>query len=355
MSLPYRFAAVSACAFLFLGRAVPQQQEVPTISVTRTEVLVPVTVTDDKGKFVTDLTARDFRILDEGKPQRIEFFSHAERQPIVVGFLLDLSNSNRIHWKRFQEAAKELVWNLLPGDKRYSGYLITYSNDAQVAVNTTWDADKITSRIDKLKPGGGAALFDAIYKACTTRELVKGEPYEPRRIIIVIGDGHDTASSKTLNQVIELAQRSQATIYGVSTMAFGFANEDRGTLERLAEETGGHVEYPLNEKLYKDTSGYLSNPQDAGNYALTVGTGAYEAAILKGIIDAIAGVSGEITTQYVLRYVPDLDPEEKPKSFRKIKVEIPALPNVKLHHRPGYWAVAAPGSAAAASAPSAKQ
>src|SRR6516164_6501940 len=199
MSLLYRFAAASACAFLLSGPAVTQQQtqapkpETPTISVTRTEVLVPVTVKDDRGKFVTDLTAKDFRILDEGHPQRIEFFSHAERQPIVVGFLLDLSNANKIHWKRFQDATKELVWNLLPGDKRYSGYLITYSNDAQVAVNTTWDADKITSRIDKVKTGGGAALYDAIYKACTTRELVKGEPYEPRRIIIVIGDGNDNA------------------------------------------------------------------------------------------------------------------------------------------------------------------
>src|SRR5512133_2252378 len=288
MSSLHRCAAVSICALIFAGAAIPQQkpQETPTFTVGRPEVIVPVTVTDDRGKFVTDLQAKDFRILDEGKPQRIEFFSHAERQPIVVGFLLDLSNSNAIHWKRFQDAAKELVWNLLPGDKRYSGYLITYSNDAQVAVNTTWDADKITSRIDKLKPGGGAALFDAIHKACTTRELVKGEPYEPRRIIIVIGDGHDTASSKTLHQVVELAQRNQATIYGVSTMAFGFGNEDKDTLERLATETGGHVEYPLNE-LYKKTTGYLSNPQDAGNYAMTVGTGAYEAEVLSGIIKAI--------------------------------------------------------------------
>jgi hypothetical protein len=358
MSLLYRFAAASACAFLLSGPAVTQQApkpEGPTISVTRTEVLVPVTVTDDRGKFVTDLTAKDFRILDEGHPQKIEFFSHAERQPIVVGFLLDLSNANKIHWKRFQDATKELVWNLLPGDKRYSGYLITYSNDAQIAVNTTWDADKITSRIDKVKPGGGAALYDALYKACTTRELVKGEPFEPRRIIIVIGDGNDNASSKTLNQVIELAQRSQATIYGVSTMAFGFANESKDNLERLANETGGHVEYPLNENLYKDTAGYLSNPQDAGNYALTVGTGAYEAAILKRIIEAVAGVSGEITTQYVLRYVPDLDPDEKPRAFRRIKVDIPALPNVKLHHRPGYWAGPPPGTPAPATAGSSGQ
>jgi Ca-activated chloride channel homolog len=358
MSLLYRFAAISACAFLLSAPAVPQQKTPPAqpaqqqpgtvFSSTSTEVIVPVTVTDDRGKFVTDLQAKDFRILDEGKPQKIEFFSHAERQPIVVGFLLDTSNSNRVHWKRFQEAAKDLVWNLLPGEKKYSGYLITYSNDAEVAVNTTSDAEKITAKIDKLKPGGGAALYDAIYKACTTRELVKGEPYEPRRIIIIIGDGHNSAGGRTLDQVIELAQRNLVTIYGMSTMAFGFANEDKDNLERLANETGGHVEYPLNANLYKNTSGYLSNPQDAGNYALTVGTGAYDAEILRGITDAVAGVSGEITTQYVLRYVPDVDPEARTKVFRKIKVDIPGLPNVKLHHRPGYFPNGVPGAASPA-------
>lgn len=357
MSLLHRFAAVSACAILTSGLAIPQQQpqpakppatqgQLPTFTSTSTEVIVPVTVTDDRGKFVTDLKAADFRILDEGKPQRIEFFSHAEKQPIVVGFLLDTSNANKIHWKRFLEAAKDLVWNLLPGDKKYSGYLITYSNEAEIAVNTTSDPEKITARMDKLKPGGGAALYDAVYKACVTRNLVKGEPYDPRRIIIVIGDGHDNASSKTLNEVIEVAQRTQTTIYGISTMAFGFANDDRENLERLASDTGGHVEYPLNENLYKSTSGYLSNPQDAGNYALVVGTGAYEAEVLKRITDSIAGISGEITTQYVLRYVPDVDPEVKARPFRRIRVVIPDLPNVKLHHRPGYWPNGAPGAVA---------
>jgi Ca-activated chloride channel homolog len=359
MSLFHRFAAVTVCACLSAALAIPQQQPPkapanpqqdttqPLIRTTTTEVIVPVTVTDEKGKFVTDLKATDFRILDEGKPQKIEFFSHAEKQPIVVGFLLDTSNANKIHWKRFLEAAKDLVWNLLPGDKKYSGYLITYSNEAEIAVNTTSDPEKITARMDKLKPGGGAALYDAVYKACTTRDLVKGEPYDPRRIIIVIGDGHNSAGTKTLNEVVELAQRSQATIYGISTMAFGFANEDKDTLERLATETGGHVEYPLNANVYKNTSGYLSNPQDAGNYALVVGTGAYEAEILRGITDSIASISGEITTQYVLRYVPDTDPDEKTRPFRRIKVVIPALPNVKMHYRLGYWPNGVPGGAPA--------
>ena len=287
-----------------------------------TEVIVPVTVTDDKGRFVSNLVKKDFRVLDEGKPQNIEFFSHDEKQPIVVGFLIDLSNNSRIHWKTYQDAILELVWNLLPGDKRYTGYLISYGNTADIAVNTTWDSDKIADKIRKMKPGGGAALYDAIYLACTRRELVKGEPYEPRRVIIVVGDGHDNASKHNLEEVLELAQRNLVTIYAVSTMAFGFSNESQDVLERLTHKTGGHVEYPLNS-LYKDVSGYLSNPSDDGNYALTVGTGGYAAEISNGIIKAVGGIGGEITTQYILRYKPDYDPEVKPKTYRKITVDIP--------------------------------
>ncbi len=339
------FSAVTLCVVLCLP-AVPQaqppqppsQQEQPTTSirVQVNEVIVPVTVTDEKGKFVSNLKAADFRVLDEGRPQRIRFFSHEQKQPIVVGFLVDLSNASKIHWKTYQDAMLELVWNLLPGDPRFSGYLISYSNDAELAVNTTTDSDKLADKIRKMKPGGGAALYDAVYKACTDRSLIKGEPYEPRRIIIVIGDGHDSASKKTLDEVLELAQRNLVTIYAISTQAFGFANEDQSVLEKLAGETGGHVEYPLNN-LYKDVSGYLSNPQDAGNYALTVGTGGYAAEISRGIINSVAGVSGEITTQYVLRYIPDIEPEAKPRVFRHIKVEIPALPNVKIRARNGYY------------------
>ena len=80
--------------------------------------------------------------------------------------------------------------------------------------------------------------------ACTRRDLVKGEPYEPRRVIVVVGDGHDTASKHNLEEVLELAQRNLVTIYAISTMAFGFSNDDQEVLEKLTKKTGGHVEYP---------------------------------------------------------------------------------------------------------------
>ena len=194
-----------------------------------------------------------------------------------------------------------------------------------------------------MKPGGGAALFDAIYLAITRRELVKGEPYEPRRIIVVIGDGHDNSSTHNLEEVLELAQRNLVSIYAVSTMAFGFSNEDQDVLERLTHKTGGHVEYPLN-KPYQDVSGYLSNPSDEGNYALAVGTGRYAAQISNAIIKAVGGIGGEITTQYIIRYTPDVDPDVKARQFRKISVEIPNLPSVKISAREGYFPFGVPAN-----------
>src|SRR5579862_5369992 len=129
----------------------------PTFVTGVQEVIVPVTVTDEKGKFVSDLVQSDFQILDQGKLQNIQYFSRERAQPVVVGILVDLSNNSRTHWKQYQDAAMELANTLLPGDKRYSGYLIGYGSEAELMVNTTQDGEKIMDKIRKLKPGGGSA------------------------------------------------------------------------------------------------------------------------------------------------------------------------------------------------------
>src|SRR5258706_8508403 len=136
-----------------------ERKEIPKsdIKVSVNEVIVPVTVTDDKGKFVSDLDKSDFRIFDGGKEQTIQFFTRERSQPVVVGFLIDLSNASRIHWKNYQESAIELALNLLPGDPKFSGYLIGYGNQAELLVDTTTDSDKIAEKLRKLKPGGGSA------------------------------------------------------------------------------------------------------------------------------------------------------------------------------------------------------
>jgi hypothetical protein len=123
------------------------------------------------------------------------------------------------------------------------------------------------------------------------------------------------------------------TIYGVSTVAFGFNVDGEKNLTRLAEATGGRVVYPL-QGVYSDVSGYLSTPSDEGNYALKVGTGGYASAIMRGVVRAIEATAGEIQTQYILRYTPaDTDVR---KDYRKIRVEV-SLPNVKVRARDGYF------------------
>ncbi len=313
-----------------------------SIKVQVNEVIVPVTVTDEKGKFVSDLDAQDFRIFDEGKEQKIEYFSRERSQPVVVGFLIDLSNSSRIHWKNFQDAAIEMVLNMLPGDPKFSGYLVTYGNEAELAVDTTGDAEPIVEKLRKVKPGGGAALYDAIYMACQKRHIVNGEPYDPRRILIIVGDGHDNASKKSLEEVLEIAQRNLVTIYGMSTVSYGFSNEGDADLIRLAEATGGRVEYPL-DHLYSDVAGYLSTPSDEGNYAIQVGTGGYAGEISRGIFQSVAHIAGEVTTQYILRYIPAVDPSTEAKPYRSIRITV-NLANVKIRARKGYYPQGMPGA-----------
>ena len=299
------------------------------------EVIVPVTVTDEKGRFVSNLEQNNFQVFDQGKEQTIRYFNRERSQPVVVGLLMDLSNNSKSQWKSYQEAAIELMFTLLPGDKKYSGYLIGYSTEAEVMVNTTSDAEPIVEKLRKIKPGGGSSLYDAIYMACTNRNFVNGEPVEPRRVIVVVGDGHDNASKKSLNEVLELAQRNLVTIYGISTTAYGFQTGSENILEKLAEETGGRVEYPL-QNVYKDVSGFLSTPSDEGNFAYKVGTGGYASALSNAIFKSIANVAGEVTTQYILRYIPGASVSDSERTFREINVKV-NLPDVKVRARRGYF------------------
>jgi VWFA-related protein len=305
------------------------------IKVQVNEVIVPVTVTDYKGRYISNLEAKDFKVYDQDREQRIEYFSHDRNQPLVMGFLIDLSNDSRIHWKNYQDAAIDLVLHILPGDKKFSGFLISYANEPELQVNTTIEADKMVEKLSKMKPGGGSSLYDAIYMACMHRQVVEGEPYDPRRVIIVIGDGHDNSSKKSLDEVIEIAQRSMVTIYGLSTVSYGFSNEGDENMQRLTSETGGYVEYPLSNP-YTDVDGYLSHPSDDGNYALAVGSGGYASAVSAGIFRSIAAIVGEVTTQYILIYVPDTGSADT-KQFRKIRVAVPELPTAKVRFRTGYY------------------
>lgn len=306
--------------------------ERPTFTAGVTEVIVPVTVTDENDRFVSNLKKADFEVYDQNIRQTVKFFTAEHNQPVVTGFLMDLSNGMKIRWKNYQETMVEMVLALMPGDPKFQGYLVGYGTEAEVLVNTTADSSKIVEKLNKITPAGGAALYDAVWMACTNRKLVKGEPLEPRRVIVVVGDGHDNASKHTLDEVIEMAQKSQLTVYAISTDAYGFTSADGKNLRRLAEETGGRVESPL-ENTYDNTQGFLSRPAN-DNREFANGTGGFQARILGALFKSITAIAGEITTQYILRYQPSTPGDES--KVHRIDVRV-NLPNVKVRARTTYF------------------
>ena len=298
-------------------------------------VNVPVTVTDASDRFITDLEKKDFTIWEDGKQVEVRYFTRDPKQPVVVGFLLDMSNAARLYFKTYQEAITDLAFNLLPGDNRNKGFLGIYATEADFLVPSTSDAEPIAEKMRKLKPGGGSAMLDAVYQACTRYFAVKGEPMEPKRVLILVGDGHDNSSKVSLEQTLEAAQRAQVVIYAVSTVAYGFHHPEEENLVRLAEETGGRVERPL-QKIHTKVSGYLSTPSDEGNYAYKVGTGQYAAELSGKLYKAILDISGDITHQYVLGYTPPAPFTDS--KFRPIKVAVNLKDvEVKLRARKGYF------------------
>src|SRR5947208_10110972 len=124
--------ALTAALFTSLALAQNAQSPIapqppgPPIRVQVNEVIVPVTVTDDRGRFVSNLDKQDFRIQDEGRDQKIQFFSRDRSQPVVVGFLLDMSNATRIHWKNFLDGAFVMALNIRPGYNTYRCYWFAY-------------------------------------------------------------------------------------------------------------------------------------------------------------------------------------------------------------------------------------
>ncbi len=183
-----------------------------------------------KGRFVSNLEQKDFQILDEGKPQNIEFFSRERSQPVVAGFLIDLSNSSRAQWKNFQTAATELILTLLPGKEKFSGYLIGYGNKAEP--DGQHHHRSRAFRFQAPRPEARRWRHDCsmpfIWPA-PTAALIQGRSLfrTARRVLIVVGDGTRAIPTKedSLEEALEVAQRNLVTIYGISTVSYGFTNE----------------------------------------------------------------------------------------------------------------------------------
>src|SRR5712672_1497259 len=146
----------------------PDELSIITVDVTRVSLLF--TVTDRKGRFVTDLTKEDFEIIEAKKPQVIQEFTAESDLPLRLALLIDTSNSIRDRFKFEQEASIEFLNSLLrPPDK---AMIVSFDNATEMVSELTNDQGKLIKAIRSLRPGGGTALYDAVFNACKERLMM---------------------------------------------------------------------------------------------------------------------------------------------------------------------------------------
>ncbi|HEV2912092.1 MAG TPA: VWA domain-containing protein [Pyrinomonadaceae bacterium] len=275
-------------------------------------VRLPITVLDKKQQFVSGLTASDFLVMEDKKPQTIETFSdESETFPVYIGVLMDTSYSTAGKLKFEQESAKNFIYTVTRLRKDKAAFM-TFDDEITLRQDFTDKLDELDRAVDSVKkPGQHTSLYDAIWQFCD--EKMRTAP--GRRVIVVITDGDDTYSRATLNDAIDIAQRTETTIFAISTKA-GFSGSvpgveagqvsDRGDreLERLTAETGGTAFF---------TGDVL----------------ALERSFNK--------ISKELRSQYIVTYKPSNDRYDG--SFRRVEVKLASgRDGMKVRTRRGYRA-----------------
>jgi VWFA-related protein len=213
-----------------------------TVDVTRVNLLY--TVTDKKGRFVSNLTRDDFEIIESKKQQKILEFTAETDLPLRLAILIDTSNSIRDRFHFIQEAANDFVTTVMrPGKDR--AIVVSFDTSPELVADLTDDQVAITKAIRDLRPGGGTALYDAIFFSCRD-VLMKDQPRDKfRRALVVLSDGDDNQSRWTREQALEMAHKADAVIYTISTNISHLETSGDKVLKRYAEETGGIAFFPF--------------------------------------------------------------------------------------------------------------
>ncbi len=215
------------------------------ISVISNLVNVLFTVYDKKNRMVVDLTKEDLRVLEDDKPQSIQFFSRESDLPLRIGILIDTSNSvrERLHFE--QEAAIDFLNDTMRPGKDLA-FVVGFDVEPQLIQDYTDDTDKLSEAVRNLRAGGGTGLFDAIYFS-SKQKMLYFPPPEPylRRVMVVISDGLDNQSEHTREEALAMAQHAEVVIYSISTNRSGLAIKGDKVLTRLAHETGGRAFFPF--------------------------------------------------------------------------------------------------------------
>ena len=285
-----------------IGDLDDSQGPILTIHSRVNEVNVLFIATDKHGKFVRDLTQKDFTILDDHKPpQAILNFKRETDLPLHLGLLIDVSGSVDSRFDFEQSAATSFLQHTLRTGFDQA-FIVGFNSHSQLAQDFTDNVQLLSASVHKLHDGGGTALYDAVYHTCKEKFL-KDRPEHPvRKAIIVVSDGEDNQSEVSKLQAIEMAQRSEVIIYAISTDDSGLVLRGDKVLEQLAEATGGR---------------------------------AFFAFKMKDITHSFDAIEDELRSQYVVSYKPaDFDADGRYRS-----IEISSLKkDLQVRARKGYFA-----------------
>ncbi|HTD43456.1 MAG TPA: VWA domain-containing protein, partial [Bryobacteraceae bacterium] len=268
-----------------------------------TEVNVVFTVTDKHGKRITDMKQSDFRVLDDNKPPEVVRSFRAETNlPLQVGLLIDASNSVRDRFKFEQESAIEFL-NQTVRPQSDQAFVVGFDVTPEVTQDFTDNTELLAHGVHELRPGGGTALYDALYFACRDKLLKTPKSITVRRAIILLSDGDDNQSHVTREEAIEMAQRAEAVVYTISTNVSGTAGPGDKVLDRIADATGGRPFHPFQ---------------------------------IRDVANAFAEIQDELRSQYAVTYKPaDLKSDGH---YRTIEIEANDRKNFRVRSRRGWYA-----------------
>ena len=258
----YLFKCLSAAVIVFAAAVIvpaqrPQPSPTPappsenpqnTERILIRRVRLPITVTDKKGQFVPGLTKEDFVILEDKVPQTIETFSDdlALTTPLYIAVLMDTSPSTAGKLKFQQESAMNFIHTVVK-PRKDRVLFATFDDQINLRQDFTDRLDLLDKAVYSVKQmGTQTALYDAVWQFCDEKmRSVSG-----RRVLLIVTDGADTYSRADIRDAIDIAQRTETTIFAISTKA-GFlatvpgveagqvADKKDRDLQTLAEETGG--------------------------------------------------------------------------------------------------------------------
>lgn len=266
------FSITAVFAFVLSAAVAASAQDEPSRVF---EVRLPVTVTQKK-ELITGLQRSDFAVFEDGVPQEVTFFtSEKSNPPVYVGVLMDTSPSTAGKLQFSKEAAKNFIYTVTRLRKDKAAFM-TFDHQVTLQQDFTDKLDLLDRAVDKIKKTGSqTALYDAVWQF--SDEKLRSVP--GRRVIVIITDGDDTFSRADLQDAIDIAQRTETTIFGISTKA-GFLGsvpgveagtvKDKGDkfLTQLCEATGGEAFFTGDmlelERAFKKISEELQ-----GQYILT--------------------------------------------------------------------------------------